>query len=194
MIYSDNDMRYAIETEMCEDRAPIEFRTHSQLPTILHTSVEAREVGLEHYKLEFGFDLVQSLGLMQLHVLVPPQIYVNWDSDTICLMPTNMHPRTLNKLVQRLIPITESRCKVAFDYIYFQKLDQRNMKTQEIFNRALYTEIIIYYVPQKLRNYATLVDPDKKVHLDAPGSVDFVSIEKYVPEGDDLQQKISCRM
>jgi hypothetical protein len=43
-----------------------EYKTMSQAPAILHTSPEAREVGLESYSLEFGTQYIETFGRAQV--------------------------------------------------------------------------------------------------------------------------------
>ncbi|CZR60158.1 uncharacterized protein PAC_10054 [Phialocephala subalpina] len=83
-----------------EFQQPFIYESHCrQAPAVLHTSQEARNVGLQHYSLEFGSkfegqvifpmsgfeNFLMARGTIE--VSMPPQIYVNWACDIICPMP-----------------------------------------------------------------------------------------------------------
>lgn len=84
-----------------ETAQPFVFRSHSRgVPSILHTSQEARIVGLQNYSLDFDTAFEGELahipghvtGGTSIEITAPPQIYVNWSCDIICPMPTLLSP------------------------------------------------------------------------------------------------------
>ncbi|CZR64274.1 uncharacterized protein PAC_14172 [Phialocephala subalpina] len=59
--------------------------TARRAPAILHTSQEARKIGLENYSLEFGRTGETTVaGDTTLTLTTPPKVYINWNSDIIC--------------------------------------------------------------------------------------------------------------
>jgi len=67
---------------------PIAYKSHSrQPPAILHTSREARTLGLECYSLEFGDEIKESINGVEVKMSIPAKIYINWKCDIICPMP-----------------------------------------------------------------------------------------------------------
>ncbi|KAF8857016.1 hypothetical protein BDZ45DRAFT_674977 [Acephala macrosclerotiorum] len=59
--------------------------TARRAPEILHTSQEARKIGLENYTLEFGRTGETTVaGGTTLTLTTPPKVYINWNSDIIC--------------------------------------------------------------------------------------------------------------
>lgn len=65
--------------------------TGSGHPPILHTSREARLVGLKHYKLDLGTEyridkMVGDQGMVHIDIKVDPRIYLNWNYDTMCIL------------------------------------------------------------------------------------------------------------
>ncbi|KAG4427716.1 hypothetical protein IFR05_016802 [Cadophora sp. M221] len=59
------------------------------VPSILHTSREARTVGLQYYQLEFGTEAkADNSGASRgtLSFSTPPRIFVNWECDIVCPM------------------------------------------------------------------------------------------------------------
>jgi hypothetical protein len=74
------------------DRPPVShignrFRSRSDTASILQTCQEARAEGLRYYTLAFGYEVKLELGDSNITLSVPPRIYINWEIDTICLMP-----------------------------------------------------------------------------------------------------------
>ncbi|KAE8452859.1 hypothetical protein EG329_013131 [Mollisiaceae sp. DMI_Dod_QoI] len=65
-----------------EDFESHEFVTNTEPPTLLHTCKESREVGLQRYRLSLG----TSYEFSNVKISTPPQIYVNWSCDRICLL------------------------------------------------------------------------------------------------------------
>ncbi|KAE9374292.1 hypothetical protein N431DRAFT_335360 [Stipitochalara longipes BDJ] len=66
------------------------YKSHSRTPSILHTSMEARSVGLEHYELSFGTKITAKIGPTEIDISIPPRIYVHFDCDMICPIPTSL--------------------------------------------------------------------------------------------------------
>lgn len=66
---------------------PFILKSHCQrIPPILHTSKEAREVGLQNYELSFGTAFNQSMHGARFLITKDPEIYVNWKYDIIYLI------------------------------------------------------------------------------------------------------------
>ena len=71
------------------DRGTYFYKTNPHgTPAILHTSREARTIGLEHYTLSFGSTFIGAIGTAIVQITSPPKIWVNWDWDTIFPMKT----------------------------------------------------------------------------------------------------------
>ena len=62
------------------------WKSHNAVPSILHTSHEARTVALRHYTLDFGTRIMRPIGPASISVEIAPKIYVNWGCDVICLI------------------------------------------------------------------------------------------------------------
>lgn len=65
-----------------DDEIPKPFMVKSftyTIPAILHTSQEARKVGLKHYSLQFGTDVERKVGPATVKISTPTRIYVNWN-------------------------------------------------------------------------------------------------------------------
>jgi hypothetical protein len=62
------------------------YGTHSQAPTILHISREARSIGLQYYKLLFEED-IQRETVRDFETPKKPHIYVNWEHDILFPVP-----------------------------------------------------------------------------------------------------------
>lgn len=62
------------------------YGTHSQAPPILHTSREARSIGLKYYKLLFEED-IQGEIFRDIGNPKKPHIYVNWEHDILFPVP-----------------------------------------------------------------------------------------------------------
>ncbi|KAN0102839.1 hypothetical protein V8E51_011152 [Hyaloscypha variabilis] len=57
-------------------------------PAILHTSCESRAIGLKHYLLCFGHNTGEFSVPSYMKISISAEIYVNWEYDIICPMPT----------------------------------------------------------------------------------------------------------
>lgn len=89
-----SDCRNIFTFQRTESPKPSIYYTANAVPGILHTSREAREIGLQSYILDLGnhFETSPTLAphfevrriLLRLEVVVPPQIYINWKYDIIC--------------------------------------------------------------------------------------------------------------
>jgi hypothetical protein len=64
----------------------MKYGTHSQAPSILHTSKEARSVGLQYYDLLFGGEIKGETG-KNVGSPKKPYIYVNWKHDILFPVP-----------------------------------------------------------------------------------------------------------
>jgi hypothetical protein len=64
----------------------MKYGTHSQAPTILHISREARSIGLKYYKLLFEED-IQRETVRDVETPKKPHIYVNWEHDILFPVP-----------------------------------------------------------------------------------------------------------
>jgi hypothetical protein len=71
------------------------YGTHCRAPALLHTSSEARRIGLQHYDL-FHFededdnedeDDDENEGIQEVEAAARPRIYVCWDKDIILPVP-----------------------------------------------------------------------------------------------------------
>lgn len=109
---------------------PLVFKSHSRPPAVLHTSKESRAIGLESYSLEFGDEMKRQINGATFKVSIPNTIYVNWQSDIICPMPTNY------RTGDRLKPFTTKHWNQTFyDFMTENrpyKYDLRLRKTQRL--------------------------------------------------------------
>lgn len=158
----------------------IEFRSHLRPPFVLHTSREARRTGLEHYTLEFGLELVHSLGSVQATLSTPSRIYVNWKCDTICPMILGSYTHlTRREMVSefsgRIINQAHDSLKIAVDC---KKLVLFGMKALRSID---FREIILYYVPNLLNNWALI---PSSFDTAAPFAIEFTPIDDYSSKGD----------
>ncbi|KAL5329662.1 hypothetical protein ACEPPN_003177 [Leptodophora sp. 'Broadleaf-Isolate-01'] len=73
---------------------PHYYYTHANIPSVLHVSREARNVGLQHYRLDFGTEVQTGVEIAhgtrssrgaKVVFSTPARIYVNWECDIICL-------------------------------------------------------------------------------------------------------------
>lgn len=74
------------------------------VPAILHTSQEARKVGLKHYSLDFGTDVERKVGPASIKISTPARIYVNWNCDIIFQLPP---PDKSSRVKRRPLPFNE---------------------------------------------------------------------------------------
>lgn len=68
---------------------PHYYRSRCPSPSLLHVCREARDEGLKHYKLEFGVEYKVPVGdrtVPGLTVSAPPRIYINPQTDRLCVM------------------------------------------------------------------------------------------------------------
>jgi hypothetical protein len=85
------------------DEFPWTYKSHSQPPVVLHTSCEARTIGLKHYELSFGTALLKRLGLTKFELSTPPRIFVNWEHDIICPMQMRLRRRNDYELLSSFL-------------------------------------------------------------------------------------------
>ncbi|KAK0101103.1 hypothetical protein ONS95_012913 [Cadophora gregata] len=73
-----------------DNQTPKPFQVKSftyTVPSVLHTSKEARKIGLQHYSLEFGTKIERKVGPATIKISTPARIYVNWNRDLIFQLP-----------------------------------------------------------------------------------------------------------
>ncbi|KAG4427715.1 hypothetical protein IFR05_016801 [Cadophora sp. M221] len=71
-----------------DSRAPRQhYTTYAKQPAILHTSQEARAIGLKHYVREFGLTGARRVNGTWVAVTLPGRIYINFASDIISPTP-----------------------------------------------------------------------------------------------------------
>jgi hypothetical protein len=63
------------------------FRSRVNTLPVLHTCQEARAEGLRYYTLAFGYEFELEISSAKITFSAPHRIYINWEIDTICLMP-----------------------------------------------------------------------------------------------------------
>jgi 2EXR family len=67
---------------------PCSYKSHCEPPAILHATRESRSVGLESYSLAFEWKMERQLDGMNFTIQSPANIYINWEFDVLCPMPT----------------------------------------------------------------------------------------------------------
>jgi hypothetical protein len=185
------DGRMKLEEIFDHEHYLIEFKSHSRLPPLLHTSSEARKISLEYYALEFGLEVDRSLGRLRIRLSIPSLIYFNWECDIICPMspkddPEMVAERIAYELPDRVFyPRHEAR-KIALDS---SEIDEY-LETGDMLIYANFEEIIIYYVPETVQGSVPIYknfDPETPFHLD------FIPIDDYISESDYLQALVSLQ-
>jgi hypothetical protein len=164
----DNYARTGLRAVFELPRRLVEFKSHNfKPPSILHTSREAREIGLNNYSLEFGLEILEKQGRAQFRLSIPSRVYVNWKCDTICpIAPANEEDVVLYELEQRASQLQS----VAFDE---DKLRLAFRLLASIGSRSL-REMIIYWVPA-LESERIFRDFDAK----APFNLNFIPFEEF---------------
>ncbi|KAK0113468.1 hypothetical protein ONS96_014332 [Cadophora gregata f. sp. sojae] len=77
--------------------SPYALYSSTKAPSILHVCHESRVEGLKYYVLDFGStfkfkNYKTDKRFPNMRVTMPPQIYINWDVDRICIMrPEDFH-------------------------------------------------------------------------------------------------------
>ncbi|KAH7354728.1 hypothetical protein BKA65DRAFT_581175 [Rhexocercosporidium sp. MPI-PUGE-AT-0058] len=90
--YSEDGLEYWGDAFSGSDWPHLYYTHGKKLPSILHTCREARNVGLQHYQLEFGTEMdgivaiegARRSRIAQVGFNLPAEIYVNWQCDITC--------------------------------------------------------------------------------------------------------------
>lgn len=78
---------WAVDFEEHNSARPFYFTTRNVVPSVLHTSQEARKTALLHYTLTHACNFDLPIGLKPdpfAQTYPPPSIYINWKCDIIC--------------------------------------------------------------------------------------------------------------
>ncbi len=117
------------------------YTSHSVVPALLQTSQEARTVGLQHYKLDFGVQLKGEEGLASVTIYVPPNIYVNWECDIICPMLQALDSKVDQEAIFEIVFARKNLFRIAFDSSmidYFDELLESNSLMEIILYLTIY--------------------------------------------------------
>ncbi|KAK0101104.1 hypothetical protein ONS95_012912 [Cadophora gregata] len=65
-------------------RRAVNYKSHAKLPSVLHTSKEARQIGLKHYTMVLGSKYTNSYRGTKIEFSTPARIYFNCEYDILC--------------------------------------------------------------------------------------------------------------
>jgi hypothetical protein len=127
------------------------FGSFSAVPSILHACKEAREVGLRHYSLEFGrevltgnLDLAIGAAKRWPKLTIPPKIYINWAVDIICpISHCSVHCNCdagipMNRMLNVISTKISTIRRLALDIQYFDAWGE------ELLQNLLLTQLVLY--------------------------------------------------
>lgn len=80
------------------EKFPYKYRSGNGIPSILHTSHEARHVGMKYYAPAFPTKSIIDPEDPGKYIDSPPCAYMNWEIDTICPVQSKTIPQSMQAL------------------------------------------------------------------------------------------------
>jgi hypothetical protein len=157
---------------------PFNFVSSHPAPAILHTSKEAREVGLKHYQPLFGTDFTSD----SFRLSTPPRIYVNLCSDRICFIGP-ISSRATREICEwiRAFDIRRLAVNVKVIRSHFEDPTMDLMAAQRSWVDKDMDEVVLYYSSDWVSRGDTIrcVERDEK-KVEAGEGVELKSALKMV--------------
>lgn len=153
------------------------YVSYTRIPSILHSSAEARANGLEHYSIDFGNQGTKEIGGVQVSFTFPPRIYINFERDTLCLGPLykeNGSPQIVDPIMARAIIMDNLSGRRLTNRIglYVNYANENNWNLQESLQMLLgstnIVEVIVWGLDIDDEHHPSfaLARPGKKVCVD----------------------------
>lgn len=105
------------------------------IPAVLHTSHEARAVGLDIYSLHYGteFDMqANRRSRASVELTTPPRIYINWACDIICPLMAGLDATSIEYTSLHRLPVKAEMQRLALDVTAIIAADQRGQSGSEL--------------------------------------------------------------